>query len=145
MRRATVTIPPDLEEQLDEFIAGQDAPPSLASVVQTALRRMLGRTEGDVGTVLLLRVLRNRSSIKQIARRHGATSIALFGSVARGEERPSSDLDFLVDMESGRSLFDLARLRGDLEELFAAPVDVVSKGGLDQNLAQELAEEAIIL
>lgn len=62
--------------------------------------------------------------------RNGASDVRVFGSVARGEQGPGSDVDFLVRMEVGRSLFDLAGLVGELEELLGCPVDVVSEGGL---------------
>lgn len=54
----------------------------------------------------------------------------MFGSVARGEDGPSSDIDFLVDFEPGSSLFDLLHLQDELAELLGCEVDVVSTGGL---------------
>ena len=51
-----------------------------------------------------------RNQILQIAARHGAQKVRVFGSVARGDSRPDNDIDFLVDMERGRSLFDLIEL-----------------------------------
>jgi predicted nucleotidyltransferase len=54
----------------------------------------------------------------------------MFGSVARGEDGPSSDIDFLVDFEPGSSLFDLLHLQDELAELLGCDVDVVSTGGL---------------
>jgi predicted nucleotidyltransferase len=72
----------------------------------------------------------NRDEIKAIAARHRGRSIALFGSVARGEETDESDLDFLVEFEHGASLFDLVRIEMDLADLLGREVDVVSLGGL---------------
>ena len=72
----------------------------------------------------------NREEIKAIVARHRGRSVALFGSVARGEETPGSDLDFLVDFDAGASLFDLVRIEMDLTELLGRGVDVVSRGGL---------------
>jgi predicted nucleotidyltransferase len=71
-----------------------------------------------------------REAIHAIARRHGARSISVFGSVARGEERPESDIDFLVEFEPGASLLNLMGLQDDLEALLGCTVDVVSAGGL---------------
>lgn len=71
-----------------------------------------------------------REALLEAARRHGAFNLRVFGSVARGESTPDSDIDFLVDMASGRSLFDLAGLWRDLESILQRPVDVVSAGGL---------------
>ena len=67
-----------------------------------------------------------RQEILRIAARHGAHNIRLFGSAARGEDRPDSDLDLLVEMESGRSLLDLVALGQDLEELLQRKVDVLT-------------------
>ena len=67
-----------------------------------------------------------REDILRIAARHGARNIRLFGSAARGEDRPGSDLDLLVDMESGRSLVDLVALSQELEELLHRRVDVLT-------------------
>lgn len=72
----------------------------------------------------------NRDQIKAIVARHRGRSVALFGSVARGEETAASDLDFLVDFDNGASLFDLVRIEMDLAELLGREVDVVSSGGL---------------
>lgn len=89
-------------------------------------RRMYAMAE------VLLRTLvdMHREKIKAVVTRHRGRSVALFGSVARGEETPDSDLDFLVEFAAGASLFDLVRIEMDLEELLGRPVDVVSVGGL---------------
>lgn len=82
--------------------------------------------------VLPLRELveNRRDEIKDLATRHRARSVAVFGSVARGEETAKSDLDFLVDFETGSSLFDLVRLQEALATTLGQRVDVVSLGGL---------------
>lgn len=71
-----------------------------------------------------------RALIKEVVGRHRGLAVAIFGSVARGEEHPGSDLDFLVEFEPGSSLFDLVRLQDELRDLLGRPVDVVSLGGL---------------
>ena len=81
-----------------------------------------------------------REAIHAVARRHGAKTIAVFGSVARGEERPESDVDFLVNFEPGASLLNLIGLQDDLEALLGCTVDVVSAGGLkdrDEHIRRE--------
>jgi hypothetical protein len=81
-----------------------------------------------------------REQIRSVVARHKGISVALFGSVARGEERADSDLDFLVEFGEGASLFDLARLEMDLEQLLGRDVDVVSVGGLlpeDEDIRQD--------
>jgi predicted nucleotidyltransferase len=90
-------------------------------------------------------VFSRREEILASVRRNGAKSIRLFGSVARGEEDASSDIDFLVEMESGRSLFDLGGLQMDLQELLGHRVDVVTEAGLRARLRERVLREAIPL
>jgi len=73
---------------------------------------------------------RHRDEIVALAARHKASSVAVFGSVARGEDGPRSDVDFLVEFEPGSSLFDVVRLEDALSELLGCSVDVVSAGAL---------------
>lgn len=73
-----------------------------------------------------------REEIHEIVRRHRGRSVALFGSVARGDDMPDSDVDFLVEFEPGSSLFDLMDLQDALAELLGESVDVVSAGGLKE-------------
>jgi len=72
----------------------------------------------------------HRAEIRAIVARNRGRSVAIFGSVARGDESPDSDIDLLVDFAPGASLFDLARIELDVEALLGRPVDVVSVGGL---------------
>lgn len=71
-----------------------------------------------------------REDILHIANKRGASNIRVFGSVARGQDDSKSDIDFLVDLEPGRSLFDLGGLLMDLQELPGHNVDVVTERGL---------------
>lgn len=75
-------------------------------------------------------VEKRRREINDAVRRHRGRAIALFGSVARGDDSPTSDIDFLVEFEDGSSLFDLMHLEEELEALLGITVDVVSAGGL---------------
>jgi predicted nucleotidyltransferase len=82
----------------------------------------------------------NRLEINEIVRRHHGRNVSLFGSVARGDETPTSDIDFLIEFEPGSSLFDLLHISEELEALLGIPVDVVSTGGLkerDHHIRQE--------
>lgn len=75
-------------------------------------------------------VEQHKAAIANVAGRHKARSIAVFGSVARGDDTDTSDIDFLVDFEPGSSLFDLMHLQESLAELLGCDVDVVSTGAL---------------
>ena len=84
-----------------------------------------------------------REKILQIAARHGARKVRVFGSVARGEARRGSDIDFLVEMDEGRSLLDHAALILDLERVLKRPVDVASERGLRPPVRKEVLKDAI--
>lgn len=83
---------------------------------------------------------RSREAILAAARRRGARSVRVFGSVARGDATPGSDVDLLVTFAPGRSLFDQVHLISDLEALLGTRVDVVAEGGLLDRDAHILAE-----
>jgi predicted nucleotidyltransferase len=86
-----------------------------------------------------------REEILRIAAKHGAYNVRIFGSVARGEASQESDVDFLVDMEPGRSLFDHVALLQDLEELLGMKVDVATEDALHWYIRDQVLSEAIPL
>jgi len=95
-----------------------------------------------------LEFVRSRGDlVRRIGAMWGMQDIAVFGSVARGEEGPDSDIDLLVDAESGRSLFDIAGFESDLEQLFGRPVDVIIRSALNPTRRRDRAmlDEAIRL
>ena len=83
-----------------------------------------------------------REAILQLAAKHGAQNVRVFGSVARHEANEQSDIDFLVDMEPGRSLMDMGELLMDLRELLGREVDVVTEKGLYWLLRRRILKEA---
>jgi predicted nucleotidyltransferase len=91
----------------------------------------------------LLRVNRNR--ILELAARHGAYNVRVFGSVARGEAGPESDIDFLVECGPNPSPFFPGGLLMDLEELLARRVDIVTERGLHPYLRDRVLGEAVPL
>jgi predicted nucleotidyltransferase/DNA-binding XRE family transcriptional regulator len=84
----------------------------------------------------------HREQIRQIAGQHRAGNVRVFGSVARGNDGPDSDLDFLVTFDEEASLLDQAALNEDLEEVLGVPVHVVSDRALRDRDAQ-IAREAV--
>lgn len=84
----------------------------------------------------------NRDAVIALAAKHGARKPRIFGSVARGEAGPESDIDLLVKMEEGRNLLDLSALALDLRDLLGVKVDVVSEDGLYWLLRRRILKEA---
>ena len=83
-----------------------------------------------------------RADILRLAAQHGATNVRVFGSVARGEAGPGSDLDLLVDVGPGRSAFFPAGLLADLEDLLGCKVDVLTENGLHWYIRDRVLKEA---
>jgi hypothetical protein len=83
-----------------------------------------------------------RGAILRIAAAHGARNVRVFGSVARGDARPDSDVDLLIDLEPGRTLLDLSDLLLELRELLGRDVDVVTEASLHWLLRRRVLAEA---
>lgn len=81
--------------------------------------------------------------LRTLARAHGAAAIYLFGSAARGEDHPGSDLDFMVEMEQGRGLYDLFALADDLELALGRKVDLGTRSSLKPLVRVEAERDAI--
>lgn len=96
-----------------------------------------------MGIELLLK--EKREEILRIAARHGASNVRIFGSVARGEADEASDIDFLVELEPGRSLLDHAALSVELEEFLGRNVDVVCDSAIYWLLRRRIKKEAVPL
>lgn len=95
----------------------------------------------ELGELLHLR----REAILRTAAEYGAFNVRVFGSVARGEARGDSDIDFLVALEPGRSLLDLGGLLMDLQALLRCPVDVVTEASLRPRVREQVLKEAVPL
>ncbi len=124
----------------------------VGSLELARIARVLGRplewfleegAPGDKRPLLDLR--RRRRAIAEIAARHGADSLRVFGSFARGEARPESDIDLLVRMDGGRSLFDQAAMLVELRDLLGREVDVVTEDGLRESIRERVLREAVPL
>ena len=83
-----------------------------------------------------------REDILELASSYGAHNVRVFGSAARGEETKSSDIDFLVSMEDGRSLLDQAGLLADLADLLGRKVDVVTEDSIYWLIRRRILKEA---
>jgi predicted nucleotidyltransferase len=102
----------------------------------------MAKDEKSAGSVV---VQEAREEICRIAFAHGAVNVRVFGSTGRGEQGTTSDLDLLVDMAEGRSLFDLIALSDDLEESLGTEVDVVTEASLSPYMRDRVLDEAVAL
>ena len=84
-----------------------------------------------------------RAAINALAERYGVRNIRVFGSVARGEADAGSDIDLLVDVEPGRSLFDLGRFQMEMQALLGCRVDVVTEKALHWYIRDQVLREAV--
>ena len=87
----------------------------------------------------------NREQILGLARRHGVTGVRVFGSMARGDAGPHSDVDLLIEVGANPSAWFPGGLVADLEELLGRRVQVVTEGGLDELLRDRVLQEAVRL
>ncbi|MBZ9793334.1 nucleotidyltransferase family protein [Rhizobium sp. 3T7] len=87
---------------------------------------------------------KNRQAIREATKRFAAANARVFGSVARREDRPDSDLDILVDTLPGTTLFDLGGLLEELTETLGIEVDLVTPGGLPEKIRERILSEAVV-
>jgi len=94
---------------------------------------------------LKMLIEKHRDDILKLAQRYGARDVRIFGSVARGDDIEQSDVDVLVNMEPGRSLFDMGGLLMDLETLLGCKVDLATEKGLKPRIKDRVLHEAVRL
>ena len=138
---------------ISAYESGQRQPslPALTRLIDAAgfeltlsLRRPPGRLRrlsGPVGR----RVRRHRKDLVAAAAARGVSNLRVFGSVARGEDRPDSDVDLLADLPPGLSLFGLSRLEADLEGILGTRVDLIPAADLKPGVRQRVESDLIAL
>jgi predicted nucleotidyltransferase len=122
-------------------------------LTQRQIADALGRSQPEVSRLLRFhptselgrRLVRERDEVIAILARHGARRARVFGSVARGSDRPSSDIDLLVEVGDDVSLFDLARAEAALSDLLGVAVDVVPDRGLRQGVSTSAVDDIVPL
>ena len=95
---------------------------------------------GDMDTAAILH--EKRDPILEVASRHGARNVRVFGSASRGDDHADSDIDLLIDLDRDRSILDLAELVADLRDLLGRPVDVAIDENLHHLLRPQILREA---
>jgi uncharacterized protein len=89
--------------------------------------------------------LARKKQVDHVLAEHGIEKLVAFGSRARGDARPDSDLDLVATVPEATSLFDLVHIKDDLEDAFGVPVNLLTPGGLRKRLRQHVEEEGVIL
>lgn len=118
------------QPNLSAYEAGKRTPrpETLARIM-----RMLRRRPSEI-------LFENRQQILDVAAQNRASNVRVFGSAVRGEDTVDSDIDLLVDLDPGASLFDLSGLRGDLIDLLGVDVDVIQSGTTGATMDQIISE-----
>jgi len=93
----------------------------------------------------LEQVRQKRSEILAIADHYGATNLRIFGSVARGDDRPDSDIDILIDQERRWSLLEHIGMMQDLEDLLECKVDLATADALRERIKDYVFKDAVVL
>jgi predicted nucleotidyltransferase len=118
------------------------------------LKRLLGARSAEAAILKLLDgaplgakalYLRRQKEVDAVLRKHRVHGLVAFGSRARGDARPDSDLDLVGRLPKGADLLDLAHLQEDLAEAFGVPVDFVSEGGLRGRLKEHVERDGVTL
>jgi predicted nucleotidyltransferase len=87
----------------------------------------------------------DQKRLADICRRNDVTRLRLFGSTSRGEERPESDIDLIVDFGAPKGFFELIRLEDELQSFFDRPVDLVTEPGLSPYLRRSILSGASVI
>lgn len=127
-------------------------------MTQRQIAEYLGRSQPEISRLLSLseprfmpksplgrHLVEKRSEIEMAVENAGASNIRVFGSLARGEDGPESDIDLLIDIPDGFSLFDLGRLQAEVAEIACHPLDLVPTRGLKGAIKSNAMKEAIPL
>ena len=88
---------------------------------------------------------RHRKTITELAQKHGAQSVSVFGSLARGDDDSNSDIDLLIELDPKRSLLDVISMKYAIEDLTGRKVDIVTRKGISPYLVEQILEEAVPL
>jgi predicted nucleotidyltransferase/DNA-binding XRE family transcriptional regulator len=136
------------------YESGRRAPsvPTLERLVAATGHRLVLQVErnpteppGLPDTPLGRRLRQRRRALLACAVRHGATNVRVFGSVARGEDRPDSDVDLVVDLAPRTGLFELGALKRELTEILGVPVDVAPSDSLRPRVRAAVEHDGVPL
>lgn len=134
---------PDLDDRSPARLLREEDVDEVGPQILAAARGFVAET--DPGRALREVLTEKRCEILEVAAHHGASNVRVFGSVARGDAGPTSDADFLVELEPGRSLIDQGLLVEDLQNLLGRSVHVVEPKALHRLIRDRVLKEAVLL
>lgn len=134
-----------LDSATAPVVMGSHRKPEAVLIPYERYQQLLARTDSESAGPALEHLRARRGLIRRLADANKIDSVAVFGSVARGDETATSDIDLLVEPRHDASLFDLAQFGIDMEQLLGRPVDVVSRGSLDSDADRQILTDAIPL
>jgi predicted nucleotidyltransferase len=151
--RADARAAEELHARSRALLVGAVRAGAAAGLSQREIASAIGRSQPEVSRLLRFHgtspggrtLARNRKRVLDLAAAHGLRNVRVFGSVARGADGPGSDIDLLVDLPSGMSLFALARLEDRLSEILGTGVDIVPAVNLRPHVAERVLAEAVPL
>lgn len=151
--RADAGLADELHERSRVLLVNAVRAGAAAGLSQREIAEAVSRSQPEVSrllrfhgsTELARRLVSKRRAIISLLAAHGLRNPRVFGSVARGEDGPSSDVDLLLDAPDGASLFTLSRLETRLGELLGADCDIVLADSLRGHLAGQVLREAVPL
>ena len=143
----------ELHRRSRALLVGAVRKGAAAGLSQRQIAECVGRSQPEVARLLRFQptsargraVAAKRGEIRRIAREAGFTDVRIFGSVARGDDGPESDVDLLVNAPAGVSLLDLARLERSLSDVVGEKVEVVPDSGLRSSVRETAIAEAVPL
>lgn len=147
-----------LRAQARELLVNSVADAHQAGMTQREISASLGRSQPEVSRLLKLspprfkpktelgrKLVRHRHLVLQEIEDAGASNVRVFGSVARGEDGPDSDVDLLIEIPDGFTLFDLGRLQVAVERALDHATDVIPDRGLKGRIRSRAFEDAVPL
>lgn len=108
---------------------------------EEVIERLVGGA--PVGATALYRS--KKDQVDRVLEKHGIERLVAFGSRARGDARPDSDLDLVADVPAGTSLFDMVHIKDELEEAFGIKVNLLTTGGLRKRMKRHVEEDGVVL
>jgi len=134
-----------VENRLERVIVGSHRKAEAVMIPYDDYVDLVARPTNASGGALLTQMKSKADLIRRLGAMSGVSDVAVFGSVARRTEHAASDIDLIVTLAPGSTLFDLARFELDMEALFGRPVDVLTRASLDPSRDSQILADSVAL